>query len=89
MDRQQMIQIQTELEQQLSNGDALDDYHREKAVALTLHIKDALSKGDDRLSGDQFFAHKLQELIDDFEIKHPQLTNIVGRISDLLASSGL
>jgi len=89
MDRQEMLQILTDLDEQLSNTEDLDEYHRSKTIALSQHIKRALSDGDDRLSGDEFLTKKIKDAIDDFEINHPQLTTIVGRISDLLAGSGL
>lgn len=81
--------ILNELEAQLSNDNQLDQYHREKTMALSQHIKEVLAVREEKLSGDQFLVKKLEEVIDDFEINHPQLTTIVGRISDLLAGSGL
>ncbi len=85
MNRQEMSSILQELEKELSDEVNLDDYHRQKAQALAEYIQAMLVKGDDQLTGDEFFMKKIRESIDDFEVNHPKITNIVGRVSDLLS----
>ena len=89
MERQQMEQVLVELNAQLSDDNNLDDYHRDRAMALSEHIQAVLNSREDTLSGDQFLLKKLKDSIDEFEINHPQLTTVVGRVSDLLAGAGL
>ena len=85
MNRQEMSSILQELEKELSDEANLDDYHRQKTQALAEYIQAMLEKGDDRLTGDQFLMKKIRETIDDFEVNHPKITNIVGRVSNLLS----
>ncbi|MBV1911686.1 MAG: DUF4404 family protein [Kangiellaceae bacterium] len=89
MNRQQMVQILSELDQQLDEDHDIDEYHRDKTTALTQFIRNMLSEEEDHLPADEFLTKKLQQTIDQFEIRHPQLTSIIGRISDLLAKSGV
>ncbi len=89
MNRQDMSGILQELESELSDVNNLDEYHRQKTQALAEYIQTMLEKGDDQLTGDEFLMKKMRESIDDFEVNHPKMTNIVGRVSDLLSRSGV
>jgi hypothetical protein len=89
MNRQKMSSILQELEAELSDGNNLDEYHRQKAQALAEYIQTMLEKADDQLTGDEFLLKKMRESIDDFEVNHPKITNIVGRVSDLLSGGGV
>jgi len=88
MNRQKMTSILKELEIELSSGE-LDDYHQQKTQAFAERIQSKLEDGDDNLTGDEFFIKQIEESINKFEVKHPKLTEIIGRISDLLARSGI
>lgn len=88
MNRQQMNSILKELEEQISSGN-LDDYHQQKTQAFAEKIQHKLKDGDDILSADEFFMKQIEESIDQFEVNHPKLTEIIGRISDLLSRSGI
>jgi len=89
MNRQQISDILQQLDQQLEDPTNLDDYHRQKTEALAEYIQKMLARADDQLTGDEFLIKKLRKTIDDFEISHPNITEIVGRISDLLSRGGI
>ncbi|MEP1742431.1 MAG: DUF4404 family protein [Kangiellaceae bacterium] len=89
MNRLELIELQKQLDEQLSNEHPLDDYHQQKAANLSKKITQLLNKKEEDLSADEFLVHKVKQAIDDFEINHPQLTTIIGRISDLLAAAGI
>ena len=85
MNRQDMSSILQELENELSEENNLDHYHQQKTQALAEYIQQMLKDGDDQLTGDEFLMKKLGESIEQFEIEHPKITQIVGKISDLLS----
>jgi len=85
MKRQEMSSILQELEKELSEENNLDHYHQQKTQALAEFIQQLLNNGDDKMTGDEFLVKKLKESIEEFEINHPKLTNIVGRVLDLLS----
>ena len=85
MKRQEMSGILQELENELSEENNLDHYHQQKTQALAEYIQQLLNNGDDQMTGDEFLVKKLKESIEEFEINHPKLTNIVGRVLDLLS----
>ena len=89
MNRQDMSDILQELESELSDENNLDEYHRQKVQALAEYIQKMLEKADDQLTGDEFLIKKIRESIDDFEVNHPKITNIIGRVSDLLSRGGV
>lgn len=89
MNRLELIELQKQLDEQLSSEHPLDDYHQQKANNLSKQITQLLEKKEENLPADEFLVNKVNHAIDDFEINHPQLTTIIGRISDLLASAGI
>ena len=89
MNRREMSSILQELESELSKDTNLDKYHRQKFEALAEHIQIMLEQADDQLTGDEFLMKKMRESIDSFEVNHPKMTNIVGRVSDLLSRGGV
>ena len=41
------------------------------------------------MSGDEFLVHELRDTLTHFEETHPQITDLLGRISDLLSKMGI
>ena len=89
MNRLELIELQKQLDEQLASEHPLDEYHQNKAAKLSQTISELLEKKEENLAADKFLINKVKQSIDDFEINHPQLTTIIGRISDLLASAGI
>ena len=85
MKRQEMSSILQALENELSEENNLDHYHQQKTQALAEFIQQLLNNGDDQMTGDEFLVKKLRESIEEFEIDNPKITNIVGRVSNLLS----
>ncbi len=46
-------------------------------------------KEESLMSGDEYLVHELTEALEHFEETHPQLTDILGRMSDLLSKMGI
>jgi hypothetical protein len=89
MNRLELIELHKQLDEELNVEPSLDEYHRQKVIDLIAKIDDLLLRKEENLPADEFLVKKVEQAIDDFEINHPQLTTIVGRISDLLASAGI
>ncbi len=89
MNRQDMSDVLQELQSELSKDDNLDEYHQQKTEALAEYIQTMLNQADDQLTGDEFLLKTLKKSIEEFETNHPKITNIVGRVSDLLARAGI
>ncbi|MBT4161021.1 MAG: DUF4404 family protein [Gammaproteobacteria bacterium] len=41
------------------------------------------------MSGDEFLVHELSDALTHFEESHPQITDLLGRVSDLLSKMGI
>jgi len=41
------------------------------------------------MSGDEFLVHEISEAVKHFEESHPRITDLLGRISDLLSKMGI
>lgn len=41
------------------------------------------------MSGDEYIVHELGEALQHFEETHPRITDLVGRVSDLLSKMGI
>lgn len=89
MNQFEMSEILRHLENELSDDKALSEQERAKAAALAEQIKEMLGKSEENKNSDEFLLSKLKEQIEQFEIQHPAITEIVGRLSDLLARAGL
>ena len=41
------------------------------------------------MSGDEYLIHEIKEALQHFEETHPRITDLVGRMSDLLSKMGI
>ena len=89
MDKQQMTEILFELRQELSTNESIEPHQRQVMEALASEIETHVGDPQTRMSGDQFLLTRLKDAAEEFETNHPKLTNIVGRLSDLLARMGI
>ena len=62
--------------------------HRDKANESVDALEEKLRE-ESFMSGDEYLVHELGEALEHFEESHPQLTDLVNRISDLLAKIGI
>jgi CII-binding regulator of phage lambda lysogenization HflD len=75
-----------QLHQQLLSAENLDDQERERLRQAALEIRNTL---DDQHVSSLGLAERLQRATAQFEHSHPQLTNSIGRIADLLSQLGI
>ncbi len=72
----------------------LDQLHFENE-AQRLKVNDSIYKLEEKLreesfmSADEFIVHELRDALLHFEESHPQITALVGRVSDLLVKMGI
>jgi uncharacterized protein (DUF2336 family) len=84
--RQTLEETLNELRQQLLDSASLDPEQREQLRQAADEIHTTL---DDSTVSSHGLAERLQKATIHFEHTHPQLTNTIGRIADLLAQMGI
>ncbi|TQV89855.1 DUF4404 family protein [Aliikangiella coralliicola] len=89
MDKQQMAEILYEIRTELAGNEKIEHHQRQLMEALAGEIEERIGSPEVDMSGDQFLLTRLKDLAKDFEAEHPKFTNIVGRLSDLLARMGI
>ncbi|TQV75159.1 DUF4404 family protein [Aliikangiella marina] len=89
MNKQQMLDILNELKVELAENQQLDTHQKQTTEALIEEIWAQVSAPENQLSGDQYLLNKFKNVTEEFEINHPKLTDIFGRLSDLLSRMGL
>ena len=89
MDKQQMLEILAELKKELAQNSRLDQHQRQTMEALVEEINLRVSDPEVDMSSDKFLLSRLKSQTEEFEVNHPKLTNIIGRLSDLLARIGI
>lgn len=82
--RKNLQQLQLELEK-------VHFEHETNREAVSRQVLELEGKLVDEsfMSGDEYLLHELKEALEDFEEEHPQLTTLIGNISDLLAKMGI
>jgi DNA-binding MarR family transcriptional regulator len=89
MHKHEMTTILFELKSELENNKEIEAHQRQTMAALAEEISIRVNDPQESMSGDKFLLTKLKEITEEFEIAHPKMTNIVGRLSDLLARMGI
>jgi len=89
MDKQQMLEILHELKSELEQNSKLETHQRQTMEALVEEINHRVTDPEVEMSSDEFLISRLKSQTEDFEVSHPKLTNIIGRLSDLLARMGI
>lgn len=84
--RQTLDETLDELHQQLQDAGNLDPDQKERLRQAAKEIQTTL---DDSSVSSYGLAERLQKATVHFEHTHPQLTNTIGRIADLLAQLGI
>ncbi|MDA1298602.1 MAG: DUF4404 family protein [Proteobacteria bacterium] len=62
--------------------------HRSRVDRSITELEERL-RDESFMTGDEYLVNELQESLTEFEEQHPQLTVLIGRISDLLAKMGI
>ena len=89
MDKQRMKEILFELKDELASNDQIDEAQTQSMTALAQEIESKLKDPEMALTGYQYLLTRLKDETEEFETNHPKLTEIVGRLSDLLARMGI
>lgn len=84
-----MMAILFELKTELAENSSLDSHQRQTMEAFAEEIDIRINDPDNNKSGDEYLLDRLRDQAEKFEINHPKLTDIVGRLSDLLARMGI
>ncbi len=84
--RQTLDETLNELHQQLAGAKDLDEAQRAKLRQAVEEIQQTL---DDTQVSSASLATQLKQAVAQFENSHPQLTNSIGRIADLLSQMGI
>ena len=89
MHKHEMTKILFELKNELESNDQIEAHQRQIMTALAEEISIKVNDPQESMSGDKFLLSKLKEVTEEYETTHPKMTNIVGRLSDLLARMGI
>lgn len=84
--RQTLDETLSELHQQLASAQDLDEAQRIKLRQALEEIQRTL---DNSQISSASLATQLKQAVAQFENSHPQLTNSIGRIADLLSQMGI
>jgi len=89
MHKHEMTKILFDLKSELDENDQLEEHQCQLMTALAEEIQARVNDPQVSMSGDQFLLTRLKAAAEEFEAEHPKLTEIVGRLSNLLASMGI
>ncbi len=74
----------------LQDTHEIDDSTRQSLTQLAEDIQRVLQAPSDRTDqGHTDLRHRIDDVVLDFEAKHPQLTQILSRVTDLLSNMGI
>ena len=77
-----------ELQLELDKVHFDNEANRENANQSLILLEEKLRE-ESYMSGDEFIINELKEGLEHFEETHPRITDLVGRISDLLSKMGI
>ena len=90
MERDQLRQDLEKLHQELAEGPTLDPGSRELLAELMRDIESLLERsGDAPPRSSPTLVDQLRDATSHFEESHPALTEVVGRIADVLSRMGI
>ncbi|MDA0977745.1 MAG: DUF4404 family protein [Proteobacteria bacterium] len=77
-------ELRLELDKLHFEHEAQRDALNQQVIALEEKLRD-----ESAMSADEYLIQELAEALEEFEEEHPRLTELVGRITDLLARMGI
>lgn len=89
MSNEELSKTLEKLHQELSHTPQLDEQTIESMRSLLEEIQASLSRSDSDDSHPLTITQRIQELITDFETRHPQLTATLSQIADRLTDMGI
>lgn len=91
MSQADLAQSLAALHTEIDKLEATDSAVKEKLLALIDDVEKQMQAADDPLSGssEPKATQKLPELIEQFELEHPQITNSLNRLLTTLSGMGI
>ena len=91
MSQADLAQSLAALHTEIDKLEATDSAVKEKLLALIDDVEKQMQAADDPLSGgsEPKATQKLPELIEQFELEHPQITNSLNRLLTTLSGMGV
>jgi len=65
------------------------DHSTDEGVGEKMLLLEEKLREESLMSGDEYIVNELKEALQHFEETHPQITDVLGRLSDLLAKMGV
>ncbi len=87
--RKRVTEKLNELHDNIKSGDPIDSELEEPLQAAIGEVEEAVVADATVEDDHSILNEKLGDLALNFEVSHPQLTNILNRISELLAGAGI
>ena len=88
MPKEELYRTLQELRLELDKVHFENELSRETVSKSVATLEEKLRQ-ESLMSGDEFIVSELKEALQHFEENHPQITDLVGRISDLLSKIGI
>jgi len=89
MNREELLTNLQQLHQQLTDGGTLDPETRAMLETVTSDIRHALDQEALAADGDESLSEQIRLKLIEFKARHPNLSGILERITDGLASMGI
>jgi hypothetical protein len=79
----------SELEQQVRALGSVDEESRQSLLNAAQEIRVALNEADYSTARSQTMLENLTSSVEKFEVTHPTLTSVLGRLVDILGQMGI
>lgn len=95
MSREELSSTLASLHETLNDTTDVDDKTRELLMSVTADIQRLLTRDDDSTETEtseeteEPFSDRIQDMIVEFEVKHPHIGGLLERLSDGLAQMGI
>jgi hypothetical protein len=90
MEKDRLREDLERLHQELARSESVDAASRSLLIDVLHDIEAVLERSEPEIAGaDESLIHRLRETTSQFEESHPTLTELVGRIADLLSRLGI
>ena len=66
-----------------------EDESQRASISESIATMQKKLRDESFMSGDEYLLHELKESLEEFEEQHPNIAEIIGRVTDLLAKIGI
>ncbi|MGX5173219.1 DUF4404 family protein [Aliikangiella sp. IMCC44653] len=89
MHKQELQQILHDLKVERDTNEQLDSHQVDTLSALIEELERQVQDPSNDMNAALYLVERLKEPTEEFKVKHPQLTSIIGRFSNLLSAIGI